>query len=777
MTNEKWIFVLESDGFDKIRLQTAPDGWNEPRVSIARSVEYFGLFRTFSTSLRFVKDGFDYVQDVYEKKGTEHEIKIGIYEYSPLPTDKYLLFFDGVIDLSTYHNDQGIYIEVDINESSFARKIKSREDINVNLSSVESIEGITLPANDEITVNLHQRELLSIGGYVLNELSATVESFHVITDGVGWDGLTVPISLTTDNNDIDNLSSSDSPYINALAGAFWNPAGQESITTFTGDVTGLISDLAVPHDVNISFRFRVYVDNTMAVIDYDSAISGASYFMPSGTVDMAFSFSIDKTLSSITEDNVICLIAVSSDGPTYKGFQIEFTQTDMTVAQNLQWKDATPSQAFLMHEVGERIAQVITDKITPFKADIFGRTDIGYSENGEASLQAVLSAEQIRQIPGKYPTISLKEWFRSMNAQRNLGLGIEFDEVNQPYLRVEKKEHFFNGNVIGAIHSVSKLTKDVAREWIYNSAKVGYDKSATEEYNGREEYNNKFDWATYIKTIKNELDLVSTIRTDGYGIEKMRRLSYETNPTEDSKEDNDNFTVIVLEDGVDASGNTKYRSAKDEGYDVVENIFSPETAYNLDLTPGRMLRRNGQVIRAGIEKYLDQSIKFQFAEQKESLQSQKTGGELIDENADIDPKTLDDPLWIAEIYRCEFIFTRELFVSITKNFGGIMKLSSGTESTTTNYLYGWILNIDYDAESKKTTGEFLRVNLNNPNLVLIDPEGNVPEITPPLPEEEIYGVFEGSFPFVFVGDSYNQITEDGSNKLLETGDNKLLENG
>jgi len=81
-----------------------------------------------------------------------------------------------------------------------------------------------------------------------------------------------------------------------------------------------------------------------------------------------------------------------------------------------------------------------------------------------------------------------------------------------------------------------------------------------------------------------------------------------------------------------------------------------------------------------------------------------------------------------------------------------MKLSTGTQENTTNYNYGWILDIGYNAESKKSTGEFLRVNLNNPDLVLIDPEGNPPFVLPPEQPEpgEDFG-FEGGFPFVFIG--------------------------
>ena len=328
----------------------------------------------------------------------------------------------------------------------------------------------------------------------------------------------------------------------------------------------------------------------------------------------------------------------------------------------------------------------------------------------------------------------------------NIGLGIEFNEVSQPYLRLEEKAHFFSGDVIATIHSVIESKKEVAREWIYNEVEVGYSKSEYEEVNGLEEYNNKFDWATSIRTIKNKLDLVSKFRGDGYGIEFARRKPFSEFPTEDTKYDNDNFTVIVKRDG------DNYRSAKDEDYDFVQNIFSPEPAYNLDITPGRMLRNNGGVIRAGLEHYLDEAVTFRFAEQKENLRSQRTGESVIDENEDIDTSTLNAPLWIAEIYSFKSILTREQLAAITKKPQGVIKFSTTTLENTTKYYYGWILDIDAEPDGKEAEWQLLRVNTSSPDVVLNDPEGTPPEQPPIIVDpSEIFGIFEGPFEFVFSG--------------------------
>ena len=230
------------------------------------------------------------------------------------------------------------------------------------------------------------------------------------------------------------------------------------------------------------------------------------------------------------------------------------------------------------------------------------------------------------------------------------------------------------------------------------------------EVNGLEEYNNKFNWSDSVHTIKNKLDLVSKIRADGYGIEFARRKQYSDFPTEDTKYDNENFIIVLRKE------NGLYFSAKDEEYATVENIFSPGTAYNLDITPGRMLRNNGDIIRAGLWHLLDQPLVFNYAEQKSNLRSQRTGGELIEENDDIDVNTLRQSRWIPEIYSFESVLTRELLAAITKNPRGIIKFSPEIPDKTSEYYYGWVLDIDSQPENQSANWQLLRVNIANPDV-------------------------------------------------------------
>jgi hypothetical protein len=608
------------------------------------------------------------------------------------------------------------------------------------LDRTQRIEGVELDANSQQTVFLHQRAILQTAKLALNEDAATVQQTTSPIDGLK--GFTLPISL--DASEIQNVTAQNNPALDVAGGTFWSPlnsaAGTLSNCKFVGTVKAN-PGVGTTDTANRTFHLliRRYTDDTMTAYSDDGPLwqfTGELEEQPE--LDISFDF----TLLNITPDEVLAFVFFETTADVFGFFTVEFTEIDISV-EFIQNFDSTTAQGYFLHEAAQRITEVITDTQAQFKSNLFGRTDIGYAQNGIASKRTVHKGLQVRGFPNAAPSISFRNFFDSVNAMENIGAGIEYDSLNRPLLRIEEKEFFFSGEVIGTVYDVAKLKKKVAREWIYNAVQVGYQKSEYEEVNGLREHNNKFDWSTYISTIKNEYKIVSVIRADGYGIEFARRKPYSLFPSEDTQYDNDNFIVVVREVG------PNWHAAKDEDYDSVLNIFDPESAYNLDLSPGRMLRKHGMMLRSGLEKYLSEEIKFNFAEQASNMVSTRTGESAIDENADIVNNTLNYGRWLPEIYSFESELGPQLLKTIMRNPYGIIKFSTNSQDKTTQYFYGWILEVEGNEEDNKADWELLRVNTSSPDVELIDPEGNVPSEGVP-PPEELYG-YEGTFDFLFIG--------------------------
>lgn len=729
-TAKQWLFILRADGYQTIKLDHSPDGWDEQLVTITRSPSYYGLVRTRSVGLRFLKDGYDWIQNVYEKEGTEFQIYIDSYEYVEKPVDKFRLFFPGIVDLSTYNVGEN-FVEVDINETSLARKFMSRDDVKINMSKTTSIEGVELGPNEPVINQINEREISLRAVYKKDEnVSAIGTTLSLLDANVS--GVVAPMTIDTSN--IDNLVLGPAGNIDSQSSIFYNKLDENSYITIKGNLNCTLSN----GPGNISGVRHVAFRN------YDDTLSSYTeeiiYSTPGENYEPVTFINIDIDLSfSIDPDRQLAFVIYANQPDFY---QVRFFFTDLTINQNVIY-ETTESPGHLILETGERICEAIADQTGVFKSNLLGRIDAGYEVDGKAAYQIIHSGKQIRNIPDSYPAISLKDYFDSLNAQRNVGLGIEYDSTNQPYFRLEEKEHFFSGEVIATIHNVTELTKKVAREWIYSGIEVGYEKAEYEFLDGLLEYNNKFEWTnSAITTIKNLLSLISKFRADGIGIEKIRRLQYKDFPTTDSKEDNDIFITTVHNIG------EKYTTDGNENYDLVENVYSPETATNLDLSPGRMFRRSGDLVRAGSEKYIDKEIVFDDAEQFSGMISQRTGEEVINESENIVISDLKSPRWICEEFGFKSKLSRELLQVITKKPQGIIKFSTKSKENTTQYFYMWILKVEAETEGGEANWTGLRVNLSSPDVVLIDPDGNSPDPLPP-DNEDITGVFEGDFPWVF----------------------------
>src|SRR5690606_19274449 len=102
-------------------------------------------------------------------------------------------------------------------------------------------------------------------------------------------------------------------------------------------------------------------------------------------------------------------------------------------------------------------------------------------------------------------------------------------------------------------------------------------------------------------------------RADPHGGEFCRRKHISIAATEDTRYDNDVFTYMVKE------VNGVLKPVTNEDFSTVENITSPETAMNLDITPQRNLLRNGDWVNGCVYKYGEKNLKFNSSDRSTNL--------------------------------------------------------------------------------------------------------------------------------------------------------------
>jgi len=140
---------------------------------------------------------------------------------------------------------------------------------------------------------------------------------------------------------------------------------------------------------------------------------------------------------------------------------------------------------------------------------------------------------------------------------------------------------------------------------------------------------------------KNTLDLVTDYQTDYTGIENSRRLSFKNAKNVDTKYDLKNFLFEVVFDGI-------WKTKPIIGnWSVIDGLILPATAYNLGISPKRMLLNNRDLIDAMLHKS-NLPLRFEKADNLAPVESQKIGEpSLIIEQSNVPTEPSE---FITEIY-------------------------------------------------------------------------------------------------------------------------------
>jgi len=182
------------------------------------------------------------------------------------------------------------------------------------------------------------------------------------------------------------------------------------------------------------------------------------------------------------------------------------------------------------------------------------------------------------------------EWlFTHINKMFCLGA-----ELTNDCLRIEQR-----GKLASCINPIDlgevTGTLKINGEFLYSTIIVGYLKWQSDTVYGNDEFNANHTYQTDMVSKSNTLSLQSELIASGYLIEKLRRQSLDPNALkqQDNELDDRLFIISVLPNGKD------YKAETNEFFTEVTGIISPETAYNLRISPKRNLM-NWQKFWAGL---------------------------------------------------------------------------------------------------------------------------------------------------------------------------------
>jgi len=683
-----------------------PEGWETDDKELTRHEQYHGIFPKFSNALKFHDDGADYIKLVYDVQGIEADIRLTKQTANP-QTDIMELAYYGNLDLTTYEIDKKV-VSVKFNNAGFETILKARESEKVEVTRLTTMDGAAIDPLRIDTVQLNGRNILLDSRWKTDSgrFGNTVAAQVYIAAGSSSGGtdreqvVGVPIKLVVESHE-NAQSISDQTVTGPNQGTtgimFFANSDRDRRFKLKLDMSFLtnvyqkddteneyyilyITKYSNGTDYNVAQRYNLFDTTNLGGI---GVLGGTALGTPPGVWNVNYENDFELlqgqslSLQFFVHAN---LGGTLSDGSL--GINAFGINANMSIVED-SYAEPSQSKFILAFELANRLVQIMTGRNRSFKSSIFGRTDIGYTEDGRASLNGYSHGFWIRNFdslpistaneinPFKPLTTSFKEFISSNEAIWNIGLGIEQNGYSETIV-IEDKRYFYDNNVrIRLPNQVSDVKRSVAPNYYYSGVDIGYAKGGDyEEAMGLDEYNARSTFTTFIKRLKNTYSEISDYRADSYGKEFARRKPYNLFPTEDSSYDNDIFIQDLKRNEFDNGTNTEpqyifeERKWQDDFEQSPIGVYSPETATNLRFSPFNMLLRHGWVIGSGLKKYANEFLRYASSTANSGLITKLIGGVERAENGNIQNSELERSRYLPETIEFIHPITPELMRQI-----------------------------------------------------------------------------------------------------------------
>ena len=661
-------FILQNDNLGSLIIEE-PIGWNNDEKELTRHKDFHGIFPKFSNNLKFKGQAKDYLQTLYDVYGINADVRLVKDEKHP-KTDEWTRSYSGYLDMSTYKLSNN-KIDLKFNSGGLEMELKARESEAIEITRTTTLDGLPLtdlPINE---VELDGRRIFLKSIFQVKDSDNEV-FMHIYSDAGNTRSKCESIPLRLINKSHEEAHS---VIINSEHGENQGTTGAMLFANSEVD-----RNLRVKFNLKFLYslvrregvswsNFKVRLSKYGNGVNYD-LIETIELLSNNGGVNyngQSFDINFDDNVSLLAGQSLALEFFIKADfRNTIHGENFDVRckniKCDLTIEED-SFFEKSISNCVLPHEVAERLIEVYTNKKV-LKSDALGRTDIGYPADGKASLLGLSHGFWIRQFDTSDEvfrplTTSLKEFMESFSATHNLGLGIENDGFKE-FVRIEDLSYFYNRNTtIKLPYQVKNVERTIAADYYYSSLELGFEKGGDyEEAFGLVEYNGSSKFSTTIKRIKNAYSKLSKYRGDSYGAEFARRKPKLTHGTEDTRYDSDVFQFDMKRDSL--STIFKLRKWQDDFEQAPTGTFSPDTAYNLRLSPFNCMLRHGWSIASGLTKYLSDYVRYTSSSANSSLSTKLIGGNEYAENGNIINSELGRPRYVPEFIEFEHEVTFDI---------------------------------------------------------------------------------------------------------------------
>ena len=665
-----------------------PSNWRDDNKEYNRNDGFDGIVSTISDFVKFTDNGAGFILDIMATYGANTDIIMTKDTQDPV-TDDWARTWTGRLDLFTKEEADN-EVRVKFNASNLQTVLKARRNEKYELERLDTLKGTALDPIDVRTMALTGRKILLESKLNIAEQDQNDTQFRMQYDSDGdrrTEALVFPLSVNYSSDPrittpTKNASDNTSSYGGETGFMFYLDNDIQKTLNITINVKFTINKVDVNHVSNPFFQ--VLLSKYGGGSSFNFLSSEVIYDDPNiGTIGgrvVNETYTAQILLEAGESLSLQWFGGADSFGGFWETGNLDFDLVNQGSTVSISedsFRDSTQSNCLLPHEVVQRLMQIMTDSDDAFYSDVLGRTDLGYDEDGFASLCGLAHGHWKRGfVQGdelyKPITTSLKEFMESYGAVWGLGLGTEMIG-NLERVRIEKKDFFYNRNVtirlgrevngVFEYQQVNKLKRKTEEKGYYSEILVGSQKvDKYEEVQGLDEYNAQSTFSTVIDKVENKLSFLSKYRRDATGGELARRKDKDNFPTEDTKYDEHIFMEDMKRSTTDV---LVQRSWEDDFQKAPSGIFDPTSATNLRLSQTRMLLRNGWIISSFLQANQNDFTRFTSSEGNSNLSLLAIGEtQEYAENGNILNSDFEKPIYLPEEIEFEFPVSDSLLLHI-----------------------------------------------------------------------------------------------------------------
>jgi hypothetical protein len=720
-----WKFTL-IDSSSVSTVVESPVGWNGIGGNLTRNIVHHGININISTdSFEWVGEAYDLLYTEYQTNGANGQYQVQI-DYECAEGDGYTNYFIGAFDFNTFERQCADYcfIKLSVTASKCTDVFMSRMGQDVDIEATTNFDGQAITPPLLRVLNIEGQDIL-LQNKAFNDgtNSGNAQVFPIGASAFYY----INFCMQVPKRNMEEIGK-------------FNVNGISLIPTTSGNVSIASSFATDPAAAFENFgRFLTIWKRTsdpLNCIDNDAAID----IICKGTFNVTFTnfdgeitptlklFKFNSTTGVLTllNTNTIGTIACVSGTPESLAFNKAFlgtpsyTDADYLLycfecfVERLVWDGFSSRQVNINidYDNTSKIEMTLNSNCEPSVAtsvylpELLKFLPTAYMDEDcpsvvmEEELNQCLDFYQItkgsfiRQVTEpSVPKLFVSYEYLFEQCRKIFNIGWGFDN-NETELKIARIQEFYKSTIVVDVGLVDKAIFTTAKDLIYGTIMVGYNKWEAEEYNGLDEMNTERQYRRNIDSNPTELDLMSDMIAAGYTIEITRRKNQARTGTSDWRYDDDLFIVNanVIE------GNLYAYRGIDNG---AANIYSPTTRMNYVLTPLRNLMRWFKSIVAAQPTVVNEELIFTSGTGNYIAEGQMTTycpieGSVIAENETISTADFDNSYYTTPIWKTEYVtftapFSMADFEDVKVNpYGAIRFRCSDT------YYIGNIVEINHD---------------------------------------------------------------------------------